>query len=130
MTDSVELRRPDLAELRALLEAATKGEWTLDEDGCCVYGPDPDQRQIAMVSIGGADGTREDAALIVAMHAALPQLVEACEKALWALEIAKYRLDGHMAYPGEPNSITEAMTLLKSLGFGVPGSLVEPTPSE
>ena len=64
------------------------------------------------------------------MHAALPQLLEACEKALWALEIAKYRLDGCMAYPSEPNSITEATTLLKSLGFGVPGSLVEPTPEE
>lgn len=97
----------DVASLRRLLEEATPGPWP------------------AWKGETGALQSKADAALIVAMHAALPQLLEACEKALWALEIAKYRLDGHMAYPGEPNSITEATALLKSLGFGVPGSLVD-----
>lgn len=39
----------------------------------------------------------------------------ALERALNALEVAKYRLDGRMEYPGEPNSITSALAELRSM---------------
>lgn len=51
--------------LRSRLAAVKPGPWDIDEDGCCVYSTDESVcGPIALVVIGGAEGTGEDAVLI------------------------------------------------------------------
>ena len=72
----------DLAELRALWEAGTRGEWTFDTDGIAFgfYGADDERIMSASGHWSTTAPSDADAALIVAMHAALPQLLDEIER--------------------------------------------------
>ena len=82
-----------IAELRNLCEAATPGEWRWHQtDGSllCLSGPDEEQNAVLGIAICkacrergapclGPDGT--DAAFIAAARTALPELLDALDKA-------------------------------------------------
>ena len=74
MTDDI------AAELRRLYEAAEPGEWDClipGSDTIAIHGADGDQTHIAWID--NVQGGADDARLIVAMHEALPALLDAVE---------------------------------------------------
>lgn len=67
-----------LAEIKARLAAIPPGRWSLDMYGCCVFGLE--NRPIAYVSIDGAEGTQDEAALIAAAPSDIGWLITEVER--------------------------------------------------
>ena len=125
---------PNLAELRALLEAATPGPWEYGEAGSAFAfcGPEGDRVMSASDHWSTNPPSEADAALIVAMHAALPDLLTAVELLRAIVE------DPDWDAPDTPKARATLQAAESLLGIegaaemfdrlvGVPDPLVEPT---